>query len=298
MRTPAHRAGRGTAGRPVAGICSIAACLLIAGASLSGCLATARDTVRFAGPPFPPTAFAQERARLQGRTLEPKPSDEVIGHLARPTGTGPYPAVVLLHGCSGRGRWNDVWSARLVDWGYVVLDVDSHGTRGITRADVCGRGHSPNPVTRMHDAFGAKEYLGRLDYVDPSRIAVLGMSQGAITALRAIERHNVETLGQARFRAAVALYPQCPDTVDTETPLLILIGSADNWTPPTRCRGLAARDAGAGIVSYVEYPGAHHGFDIPNVDVTWFNRYIVRHDAAAERDATARVRAFLAQAMG
>lgn len=272
--------------------------LIATGGGLSGCITSTRDTVRFAGPPFPPTAFAQERARQQGRVLEPKPADEVIGHLARPTGPGPFPAVVLLHGCSGRTAWNRNWLGRLVDWGYVVLDVDSHQTRGITRADVCGRGLSPDPITRAHDAFGAKRYLSRLDYVDPSRIAVMGASQGGITLLQAIQSRKVQELGETGFRAAVALYPQCPDRLDTQTPLLILIGEADNWTPPTRCRGLAAREDAAGVVSYVEYPGAHHGFDIPNVDIKWFDRYIVRHDATAERDAIRRVREFLARTMG
>lgn len=283
---------------PTSRACVLLAFLLIAtGGGLSGCLASTRDTVRFAGPPFPPTAFAQERARQQGRVLEPKAADEVIGILARPTDPGPFPAVVLLHGCSGRTAWNRIWLARLVDWGYVVLDVDSHQTRGITRSDVCGRGHSPDPVTRMHDAFGAKEYLASRDYVDSSRIAVLGMSQGGITLLQAIRSKNVEELGQTPFRAAVALYPTCPDKLETKTPVLILIGSEDNWTPPDRCRSMAARQDSAGTVTYVEYPGAHHGFDIPYVDVTWFNRYIVRHDARAERDAIERVKAFLTQTM-
>lgn len=281
---------------PTTRACALLTFLLIA-SGVSGCITSTRDTVRFTGPPFPPTAFAQERARQEGRVLEPRAADEVIGHLARPTGAGPFPAVVMLHGCSGRTEWNRIWLARLVDWGYVVLDVDSHQSRGVTRADVCGRGHSPDPITRMHDAFGAKRYLSGRDYVDPTRIAVLGMSQGGITLLQAIQSKNVEDLGQTPFRAAVALYPQCPDKLDTETPVLILIGGADNWTPPTRCRGLSAREGSAGTVSYVEYPGAHHGFDIPNVDVTWFNRYIVRHDARAERDAIERVREFLAQTM-
>lgn len=279
--------------------CPLLSILLLIGigAGLSGCITSTRDTVRFAGPPFAPTAFAQERARQEGRVLEPRAADEVIGHLARPTGAGPFPAVVMLHGCSERGEWNKLWLARLVEWGYVVLDVDSHQTRGIARSDVCGRGHSPDPITRMHDAFGAKEYLASRDYVDPSRIAVLGMSQGGITLLQAIRSQNVEELGQTPFRTAVALYPTCPATLDTQTPVLILIGSADNWTPPDRCRSLAAREDSAGTVTYVEYPGAHHGFDIPYVDVIWFNRYIVRHDARAERDAIERVREFLAQTM-
>ncbi len=39
------------------------------------------------------------------------------------------------------------------------------------------------------------------------------------------------------------------------------MGSADDWTPPAPCRLLAER----GAVRLVEYPGAVHGFDAPNM---------------------------------
>lgn len=40
----------------------------------------------------------------------------------------------------------------------------------------------------------------------------------------------------------------------------VLIGSADDWTPPEPCRKLAER----GAVRLIEYAGALHGFDAPN----------------------------------
>ena len=270
---------------------------LVAGAVLVGCVPFDQRTVRFSGPPFPLTEFAVERARRQGQVLQPKPSDEVVGYLSRPDGPGPFPAVVLLHGCSGRGKWNTLWAERLVSWGYVVLDVDSHVSRNVKRADVCGGGHSPGPVTRAHDAFGAKTVLESLDYVDPDRIAALGMSQGGGTVLRTVDRTVVAQLGLSPFRAAVALYPPCDGQVRAGAPLLLLIGEADNWTPAVNCRRLAEANGADGPMTYVEYPGAHHGFDIPFDVARWHNRYIVRHDASAEADAIGRVRQFLAGTM-
>jgi dienelactone hydrolase len=41
----------------------------------------------------------------------------------------------------------------------------------------------------------------------------------------------------------------------------VLIGSADDWTPPEPCRRLAERNA----VLLIEYPGAVHAFDTPNL---------------------------------
>jgi dienelactone hydrolase len=45
-------------------------------------------------------------------------------------------------------------------------------------------------------------------------------------------------------------------------PLLILIGEADDWTPPEPCRKLAENARAAGYpVELTVYPGAHHSFD-------------------------------------
>ena len=67
--------------------------------------------------------------------------------LAKPEGDGPFPAVVLMHGCSGTGKntsHQTVWRglnrhARLLNEnGYVTLIVDSFGARRIT--DGCQTG--------------------------------------------------------------------------------------------------------------------------------------------------------------
>ena len=47
------------------------------------------------------------------------------GHLYRPDGPGPFPAVVALHGCGGIGPHLHRWAQTLQQWGYVALLVDS-----------------------------------------------------------------------------------------------------------------------------------------------------------------------------
>jgi poly(3-hydroxybutyrate) depolymerase len=50
----------------------------------------------------------------------------LTGRLTKPEGKGPFPAVVLLHGCGGmQPRRDDRWSDRLSRWGYVTLQVCS-----------------------------------------------------------------------------------------------------------------------------------------------------------------------------
>ena len=72
---------------------------------------------------FPVTDFMGETIMLSAR-------------LMRPDGDGPFPAVVLLHGCSGM-IYDDPWAENhLLPWGYALLEVDSLGPRGIV--SVCG----------------------------------------------------------------------------------------------------------------------------------------------------------------
>ena len=65
----------------------------------------------------------------------------LTGRLLRPSGAGPHPAVVMLHGCGGlyarNGRVsprNVWWATHLQRQGYEVLMVDSFGRATSTRS--------------------------------------------------------------------------------------------------------------------------------------------------------------------
>jgi poly(3-hydroxybutyrate) depolymerase len=81
------------------------------------------------------------------------------GLLLRPSGAGPFPAVVALHGCTGlfdkqgdliarEAAWGQLLTAR----GYVVLFPDSFGPRGV--ASDCEGSVRPW-AERSYDAYGA-----------------------------------------------------------------------------------------------------------------------------------------------
>src|SRR5262249_28729105 len=74
---------------------------------------------------------------------------ELKGWLYRPSGPGPFPAIVLAHPCSGVGDNTDAWGKRLASWGYVVLAPDSFGPRG--EKTVCGRGAVISANVRIAD---------------------------------------------------------------------------------------------------------------------------------------------------
>ena len=67
-------------------------------------------------------------------------NETINATLYRPFGPGPFPAVVLLHGCAGVLDKHTGWARQLSEWGYAALIVDSFSTGG---SSVCAR-----PMTR------------------------------------------------------------------------------------------------------------------------------------------------------
>src|SRR5262245_43929816 len=90
------------------------------------------------------------------------------GEIYRPAGTGPFPAVLVMHGCGGLGPNMHDWGQWVQSEGYVAFVVDSFEGRGLKR--VCG---DPNRFTsrdRAPDVYAAAAHLKTLPFVDGSRI--------------------------------------------------------------------------------------------------------------------------------
>lgn len=220
------------------------------------------------------------------------PPGEVTGLLDKPAGAGPFPAVVLLHGCAGLYDLHREWARALVAEGFVALRVDSFSPRGIT--EICT--DIRRPVPRKADTLGALAYLERQPWVDGERLAVMGWSHGAGVALALDRDYALPARYRQRLRAVVALYPWCPSgRARFVAPVLILIGAADDWTPAERCRDLAAGATAAGRpIALTVYPGATHSFDCATCDGRYWGHRLV-HDPAAAADARARVATFLGE---
>ena len=217
----------------------------------------------------------------------------LTGHLHRPEGGGPFPAVVLLHGCGGITPTHHGWAERLRGWGYVTLLVDSFGPRG--QINVCDRFMVVDPqYARMPDAYAARSYLASQSFVAPARIGVIGWSHGGITTLYSVDDVYLSRLGGGRFRAAIAFYPGCLMRLQRlNAPLLILIGEEDDWTAAARCRRMEVDPGTTHRLILKIYPGAYHGFDrIQPGALVYLGHRLERHPEAAT-DAEEQVQRFL-----
>jgi len=204
---------------------------------------------------------------------------ELDGLIFRPTGKGPFPALVLMHGCGGMyTRSGNVtrsyihWLDLLAEAGYVALLVDSFNPRGYPR--ICEL--DPRPIResreRLQDAYAALKWLEQQEFVAKGGVGLLGWSNGATGTLYAMRA----TQPLRGFRAAVAFYPGCRTLLQSTkpyavyAPTLVLAGEADDWTPAKYCVALTGiaknQDSPLEIVTY---PGAHHSFDRVNVPVRY-----------------------------
>jgi dienelactone hydrolase len=217
--------------------------------------------------------------------------------VVRPTGPGPFPFVVLLHGCGGLKHeamwttWVRPWAELFREHGIGAAVVDSFTPRGVDQ--VCTRGVATWASRRADDAYSARAWLAEQPDVDARRIAVMGMSNGGRTVLATLR--GAPRPGE-QFIAGVALYPGCQTDVGSAfyAPLLVLIGNADTVTPARFCEQMkAARPASGPALEVVVYPGGPHTFDMRLPDRTVLGMRL-GHDPQAEADARRQVITFLA----
>ena len=203
----------------------------------------------------------------------------ISGDLQFPPGPGPFPAVVLAHGCGGIGYAEKTWVPFPHEWGYATFVVDSFKPRGLT--SVCTNLRRLRSVRRIPDVYGALKVLATDPKIDAHRVALMGFSQGGVLTLLAATVWAKETyapVAGASFRAFFPFYPYCnqriPEQEHVSAPVRIHAGALDDWTPAKPCEELATSLRSASYdATIVVYPNAFHGFDefgpvarLPNVD--------------------------------
>src|SRR5215472_8593001 len=193
---------------------------------------------------------------------------QLAGRFEKPPGRGPFPVVILLHNCAGIDGSPSlaVWAQLMWAQGYATLRLDSFTARGYS--NVCAN-LQVRPAERAQDVFAAAYMLAARPDVRPDRIAALGVSHGAGTAIYVARDYGElhpwrERLAawHGRLVASVALYGGCRGNPDRPViaPLLALLGGRDDWAPAAPCVALANGQPN-GIMQAVIYPDAYHSFD-------------------------------------
>ncbi|MFC7476756.1 hypothetical protein ACFQS7_20480 [Dankookia sp. GCM10030260] len=198
---------------------------------------------------------AQERMPgLDTRTELVRLGTGAAATLTLPPGAAgrPLGAVVLLPDADGMGPRGAVYGQRLLENGLALLEPDFAGGLGEDTP-------LPPAAVRLRLALAA---LAADPRIDPGRVALLGLGEGARAALL-----GREAAGQAPL---ALLYPGCDATLAAAAaqatgPVLLLHGDADPANDPAACGRLAAAFPVPAAVRHSVLAGASYGWDAYNL---------------------------------
>jgi len=204
----------------------------------------------------------------------------------RPEGDGPFPTALLFSGCDGPHDNMERWAEALVADGWAAVIVDSHAPRGFDDLEawrlVC-IGQILTGAERAGDVLVSLADGRAMPFVDPDRMALIGMSHGgwSIMDLLALESRDRLPLNLTRapgvdddpplaaVKAVVLVYPWCGPTNRAaddgwthDAPVLFVLADDDMIAPAADCRAVAATLEEMGRSVEIEsFAGVTHGFD-------------------------------------
>jgi carboxymethylenebutenolidase len=167
------------------------------------------------------------------------------GYLAVPRGTGPFPAVLVLHDRFGLNRTTRGFCDSLAAAGYEALAVDMF--RGDVTGDLQQAAHFLDLIDRSEALKEAQTGLRKLKSradVLPGKTAVWGLGMGADMAIGLAAREP-KLKGLTLWQAATA---GDPDTLQRiSCPVLAIFGDADDKQPRPQITSFTQALVQAGI---------------------------------------------------
>jgi dienelactone hydrolase len=213
-------------------------------------------------------AFASTWAAVVEREVEYKAGDVTLkGLLAYDEAlSSTRPAVLVVHEWWGHDEHARNSARKLAKEGFVALALDMYGEGH--------QAHHPGDAGKMSSEVGgnmpvmkarfnaAREFLGKQQNVDPTRIAAIGYCFGGFVVLE-MARAGEDLRGVVAFHGDLSTkIPAQPGKVKAE--VLALNGAADPFSPPAQVEAFEKEMDAAGVqYKVVNYPGVKHSFTNP-----------------------------------
>ena len=243
------------------------------------------------------TALSSLHAALPGLTISGEtftynaPSGLVTGRLKLPTGTGPFPAVLLSHGKGGTA------ASMMMNYGNLLV---ADGLACIS-PDYTHAGPAVNPPDRegycaenSRRARACLEILQSLGSIDMTSVGAFGHSMGAyVTAglcgesASGIRAAALSAGGTSGTTDTANAAPATTEVQGITAPLLMFHGTADTTVPPAQSASLDAILTTQAVAHRrILYTGVGHDIsntrkaDIHALLLAWFTQYGVLRPAA------------------
>lgn len=190
------------------------------------------------------------------------PQDSFRGFLVRPAGSGPFPALVVIHEWWGLNDHIRAQAVSLAESGYVALAVDLFGRSTADPEEAARMSRELDQQKAITHLRAAADYLRSLPYVSRERVGSIGWCFGGRQSLGL-------AINDPALKVAVIYYGN-PVTDRTQiskirAAVLGIFGEADRTIPLEEVRAFRQALADAGVTSEIHtYPGAGHAFANPS----------------------------------
>ena len=213
-------------------------------------------------------------------------------YVSVPSGTGPFPAVVVIQHQGGVDDFMEEMTQRVASAGYAAVAPDLYHRDGPDCKD-----DGPTRRARLLDVNVIKDVNATVDFlrghhsVDAERLGIIGFCMGGLVSIYGRSQSTLEGCrgllwGQCHGPPGVGPAP-FERTGEIHCPLLGLFGEDDANPSPADMRKLDDELTKHGKVhEFHSYPGAGHAF---------MNRRGERYRADADRDSWPKTLAFFAK---
>ena len=200
--------------------------------------------------------------------LENQQEQEVFGKLTFPDESidmkKKFPLIIGVAGSLGWRKHHYEYIKMYQEMGFATFELNSFQSRNIT--STVGSQVEITTATMILDAYRAFEKLAKHPNIDKDRVSITGWSLGgAVTLFSAWKPVKEAITSDLKFASHLAFYPPCffdPENTEfTDSPIHILIGELDNWTPADPCLNFVNKISNNSNVDLTIYANSHHSFD-------------------------------------
>ena len=200
--------------------------------------------------------------------LKNQEKQEVYGNLVIPYDSlNPNKKYALVIGLSGSLGWKNhhyEYLTMFQNLGFATFELNSFKSRRIE--STVGNQTQVTTAAMILDAYKALESLSKHPNIIKDKISITGWSLGgAVTLFSAWKPLKNAINKDLSFTSHLAFYPPCfiePSNLEfTSSPIHILIGELDDWTPSDPCKTLVNKLKNKINIDLTIYKNSHHGFD-------------------------------------
>ena len=200
--------------------------------------------------------------------LDSQEKQEVFGTLIIPVDSNnlnkKYPLIIGVAGSLGWADHHYEYLKMYREMGIATFELNSFKSRGIS--STVGTQNEVTIAAMIVDSYMALEKLSDHPLIDKDKISITGWSLGGgVTLFSAwLPVKNIFNK-KLSFASHLAYYPPCfiePENLDfSKSPIHILIGELDNWTPAAPCESLVEKLKLNTNINITIYDNSHHSFD-------------------------------------